>query len=105
VRVGSVLVWAKQPSTAFWYGPFWAEDVGQGGDCQARRTAASSTLPWGKFSLPRRGACRTTGRNWIMIPTLFPVSYAGWWGQHTLDLESFFRKARALGYSAIELVG
>jgi sugar phosphate isomerase/epimerase len=40
-----------------------------------------------------------------MIPTLFPVSYAGWWGQHTLDLESFFRKARALGYSAIELVG
>ena len=39
-----------------------------------------------------------------MIPTLFSVSYAGLWGQHTLDLESFIRKAAALGYSAVELM-
>ncbi len=40
-----------------------------------------------------------------MIPTLFSVSYAGLWGQHGLDLESFIRKAAALGYSAVELMG
>jgi len=59
VRVGSVLVWAKQPSTAFWYGPFWAEDVGQGGDCQARRTAASST---GRILIPPPIKGRARGR-------------------------------------------
>src|SRR5262245_58490061 len=40
-----------------------------------------------------------------MIPTLFSVSYAGLWGQHTLDLPSFFNKARSLGYRAVELMG
>ena len=43
-------------------------------------------------------------KNGRMIPTLFSVSYAGLWGQHTLDLESFIRKAAALGYSAVELM-
>jgi sugar phosphate isomerase/epimerase len=40
-----------------------------------------------------------------MIPTLFSVSYAGLWGQHRLDLLSFIRKAGALGYRAVELMG
>ena len=40
-----------------------------------------------------------------MIPTLFSVSYAGLWGQHRLDVPSFIRKAAALGYSAVELMG
>lgn len=40
-----------------------------------------------------------------MIPTLFSVSYAGYWGQHRLSLPDFFRKAAALGYSAIEIGG
>ena len=40
-----------------------------------------------------------------MVPTLFSVSYAGLWGQHQLDLETFIRKAAALGYSAVELMG
>ena len=40
-----------------------------------------------------------------MIPTLFSVSYAGLWGQQTLDLEAFIRKAAKLGYSAVELMG
>ena len=41
----------------------------------------------------------------MMIPTLFSVSYAGLWGQHRLDLEAFIKKAAALGYSAVELMG
>src|SRR4051812_5888836 len=40
-----------------------------------------------------------------MIPVLFSVSYAGLWGQHRLDLPAFFRKAAALGYPAVEVVG
>jgi sugar phosphate isomerase/epimerase len=40
-----------------------------------------------------------------MIPTLFSVSYAGLWGQHTLDLPAFLHKARDLGYPAVELMG
>jgi len=40
-----------------------------------------------------------------MIPLLFSVSYAGLWGQHTLDLPAFLRKAAALGYPAVELMG
>jgi sugar phosphate isomerase/epimerase len=40
-----------------------------------------------------------------MIPTLFSVSYAGLWGQHTLDLPTFVRKAARLGYQAVELMG
>lgn len=39
-----------------------------------------------------------------MIPTLFSVSYAGLWGQHQLDIESFIKKAAALGYTAVELM-
>jgi sugar phosphate isomerase/epimerase len=39
-----------------------------------------------------------------MIPTLFSVSYAGLWGQHLLDIESFIKKAAALGYAAVELM-
>jgi len=40
-----------------------------------------------------------------MKPMLFSVSYAGLWGQQTLDLESFIRKAADLGYPAVELMG
>ncbi len=40
-----------------------------------------------------------------MIPVLFSVSYAGYWGQHRLDLPAFFRKAAALGYPAVEVAG
>jgi sugar phosphate isomerase/epimerase len=39
-----------------------------------------------------------------MIPTLFSVSYAGLWGQHELDIESFIKKAAVLGYGAVELM-
>jgi sugar phosphate isomerase/epimerase len=40
-----------------------------------------------------------------MTPTLFSVSYAGLWGQASLSLEDFIRKAGQLGYSAVELMG
>ncbi|MBI1901182.1 MAG: sugar phosphate isomerase/epimerase [Planctomycetia bacterium] len=40
-----------------------------------------------------------------MIPTLFSVSYAGQWGQATLSVVDFIRKAKALGYSAVEIGG
>jgi sugar phosphate isomerase/epimerase len=40
-----------------------------------------------------------------MTPVLFSVSYAGYWGQQTLSIEDFLRKAAALGYSAVELGG
>jgi sugar phosphate isomerase/epimerase len=40
-----------------------------------------------------------------MIPMLFSVSYAGFWGQHRLDLPAFLQKARALGYPSVELMG
>jgi len=40
-----------------------------------------------------------------MKPVLFSVSYAGYWGQHTLSVENFLRKAAALGYPAVELAG
>jgi sugar phosphate isomerase/epimerase len=40
-----------------------------------------------------------------MTPVLFSVSYAGFWGQHRLDLPAFFHKAAALGYPAIEIAG
>ena len=39
-----------------------------------------------------------------MIPVLFSVSYAGLWGQHSLDVESFIDKAALLGYPAVELM-
>lgn len=40
-----------------------------------------------------------------MIPTLFSVSYAGYWGQHRLSLLDFIGKAAALGYAAVEISG
>jgi sugar phosphate isomerase/epimerase len=40
-----------------------------------------------------------------MTPVLFSVSYAGYWGQHRLDLVEFFRKAAELGYPAVEIAG
>ncbi len=40
-----------------------------------------------------------------MIPTLFSVSYAGYWGQHALNIDEFLRKAAALGYRAVEIGG
>jgi len=40
-----------------------------------------------------------------MIPTLFSVSYAGLWGQHSLDVLNFIARAADLGYSAVELMG
>ncbi|HEY5315928.1 MAG TPA: sugar phosphate isomerase/epimerase [Pirellulales bacterium] len=40
-----------------------------------------------------------------MIPTLFSVSYAGFWGQCRLELTAFLAKAGALGYPAVELMG
>lgn len=39
-----------------------------------------------------------------MTPVLFSVSYAGLWGQHSLDIESFIQKAAKLGYPAVELM-
>jgi len=41
----------------------------------------------------------------MITPMLFSVSYAGLWGQHRLSLEEFIRKAAALGYPAVELMG
>lgn len=40
-----------------------------------------------------------------MTPTLFSVSYAGYWGQHKLTLPELFEKAAELGYSAVEIAG
>jgi len=40
-----------------------------------------------------------------MVPTLFSVSYAGLWGQASLDLEAFVQRAAALGYDAVMLMG
>lgn len=37
--------------------------------------------------------------------SLFSVSYAGYWGQQTLDAETFIEKAGKLGYSAVMLAG
>ena len=36
---------------------------------------------------------------------LFSVSYAGLWGQHTLDLPAFIAKASSLGYDTVMLMG
>lgn len=36
---------------------------------------------------------------------LFSVSYAGFWGQHTLDLPAFIAKAARLGYDSVMLAG
>lgn len=37
--------------------------------------------------------------------SLFSVSYAGYWGQHQLDLPSFISKSAKLGYEAVMLAG
>jgi len=39
-----------------------------------------------------------------MVPVLFSVSYAGFWGQHTLSLEEFIPHAAKLGYTHVELM-
>jgi sugar phosphate isomerase/epimerase len=40
-----------------------------------------------------------------MTPSLFSVSYAGYWGQRRLSIEEFLLKAGVLGYPAVELAG
>lgn len=40
-----------------------------------------------------------------MIPTLFTVSYAGFWGQDRLSLEEVLKKVSDLGYPAVEIMG
>ena len=37
--------------------------------------------------------------------SLFSVSYAGFWGQHQLDLSGFISKAAELGYDSVMLAG
>lgn len=37
--------------------------------------------------------------------SLFSVSYAGFWGQHKLELSNFIEKASQLGYSSVMLAG
>jgi sugar phosphate isomerase/epimerase len=37
--------------------------------------------------------------------SLFSVSYAGFWGQHELDVPSFIAKAAQLGYDAVMIAG
>ncbi|MBT3375467.1 MAG: sugar phosphate isomerase/epimerase [Lentisphaerae bacterium] len=39
-----------------------------------------------------------------MTPTLFSVSYAGFWGQASLDLKGFISHAAELGYPAVMLM-
>lgn len=39
-----------------------------------------------------------------MKTILFSVSYAGLWGQHSLDLKAYIEKAAGLGYAAVELM-
>ena len=40
-----------------------------------------------------------------MIPTLFSVSYAGYWGQHALSPTAFLHKSAEFGYKAVEIAG
>jgi len=40
-----------------------------------------------------------------MTPSLFSVSYAGYWGQHALSLTEFFGKAAELGYRSVMVAG
>ncbi len=40
-----------------------------------------------------------------MIPALFTVSYGGFWGQHRLTLPEALKKAKELGYPAVEVMG
>jgi len=40
-----------------------------------------------------------------MTPCLFSISYAGFWGQHTLPLEDFIGHAGYLGYPSVMIAG
>ncbi len=40
-----------------------------------------------------------------MIKSLFSISYAGFWGQHRLELKDFIGKANDLGYDAVMIAG
>ncbi len=40
-----------------------------------------------------------------MIPTMFTVSYAGFWGQEHLSLADALRKIKELGYEGVEIMG
>ncbi|MEX2580271.1 MAG: sugar phosphate isomerase/epimerase family protein [Verrucomicrobiales bacterium] len=40
-----------------------------------------------------------------MTPSLFSISYAGLWGQSTLDLADFVRHAAALGFPSVMIAG
>lgn len=40
-----------------------------------------------------------------MTPTLFSISYAGFWGQSTLSLTDFIRHAGKLGYPSVMIAG
>lgn len=40
-----------------------------------------------------------------MTPCLFSISYAGFWGQDTLELRDFIRHAGAMGYPAVMIAG
>jgi len=40
-----------------------------------------------------------------MTPCLFSISYAGFWGQHTLPLEDFIGHAGDLGYPSVMIAG
>lgn len=40
-----------------------------------------------------------------MTPCLFSISYAGFWGQHTLALTDFISHAGALGYPSVMIAG
>lgn len=47
--------------------------------------------------------CHTTRK--LMKLSLFSVSYAGFWGQQSLDLPAFIAKSAELGYDAVMLAG
>ena len=40
-----------------------------------------------------------------MTKALFSVSYAGFWGQHKLELRDFVQRAGSLGYDAVMIAG
>ena len=40
-----------------------------------------------------------------MMPSLFSISYAGFWGQSTLSLIEFIKHAGKLGYSSVMIAG
>src|ERR1700722_12578707 len=40
-----------------------------------------------------------------MTPSLFSVSYAGFWGQATLSLPEFIKRAGQLGFASVMIAG